>query len=150
MRQSGLRQFVWVVVIVAPGYGGGCEFAEWATTTEDRIDPRTGEKIPGTTPAEDWLTDSTGGLNGFGEGGIVAGIVALVFTTTKSTIRMINRYRASKKFVDTVETFGVSSNAEGTPIPTAAGPTAAVTPVTAPLVGLPAVAAKAARKRRRK
>jgi hypothetical protein len=67
----------------------GCGFLEYAT--------RPGPS--GKTPLEEAGDDLAGGLSGFETGGVVAGVVALAFTTLKTGMRLYQGYKASKTAV---------------------------------------------------
>jgi len=57
-----------------------------------RVDPTTG-KSAFWSAGEEMMTN---GLSGFEKGGIVAGVLGLIFTVTKTGLRLWSGYQASK------------------------------------------------------
>lgn len=66
----------------------GCRFAEWATTGTS------GGDAPVIKAAQEVVTV---GLTGFETGGIVAGVIGLLFTVAKTGSRLYADYQESKK-----------------------------------------------------
>lgn len=82
----------WILLATLLGLTG-CGFLGWATTDPDKEGPR---QAPLTEAA---VETAKGGLSGFEEGGIYAGVIALVLTAGKSAMRLYSDYQASKKKV---------------------------------------------------
>lgn len=83
--RSGLLALVLFATITL----AGCRFVEWATTV-----PPGGTEAPAFRAVQEV---ATGGLSGFETGGIVAGVIGLVFTVLKTSIRLHREYAESVK-----------------------------------------------------
>lgn len=66
----------------------GCAFSDWATHPQGPDG-----KVPAVEAAKDI---GSAGLTGFEQGGVAAGIIALVLTAGKSAARLYSDYQASK------------------------------------------------------
>ena len=83
-----MKKLLYATLFLCPLMTVGCRFAEYVTTP----DP-----VTGSTPLVDALAEiSSGGLSGIEKGSLFAGVVGLLFTTTKTGIRLWGRYRASR------------------------------------------------------
>lgn len=80
----------------------GCSFAKWATT------PRENGSVPALEAGEEI---GSGALTGFEKGGIVAGVLGLLFTTAKTGLRLYKEFQDSKEVAEIVLSKDVSGGA---------------------------------------
>lgn len=81
-------RIVYSTLLVSFLWLSGCAFSDWATHPQGPEG-----KVPAVEAAKDI---GTAGLNGLEQGGVVAGVIALVLTAGKSAARLYSDYQASK------------------------------------------------------